>query len=1554
MKNINFLFEVEMDKTYKNWCDKLLDLGKTNKLINFKEIKLRTLEILSPELEKVFKDISNGNVLTFYDVDTYVSKLKDADLPLHEQDEDKGKYDKISKDFILHNLNNVIKTDQLLSFKKGEKLTKVLNNIKKVADSSITETGVNILYMAFGFLNWQEAENIDYSFKSPILLIPVKLENESPSLPFTIRQYEDEIVVNPTLKYKLSVEFGIELPTFQENGFENETIIDYFERVNKVVNKNSWKISKDVVLSPFSFTKINMYMDMKDNETKILANSNVKKILNKDDNQVESYDYADIDIDKFFAEGREIDLHNVVDADSSQIEAIVMAKSGKSFVLQGPPGTGKSQTITNIIAELLYDDKKVLFVSEKLAALNVVYNNLKRVGLSDYCLELHSNKSNKKDVIDELNRVLHASKKTVKENAKKDLEELYEAKGQLDDYAKILHKPIASINKTPYQIFSAISKYRDFPEFSFAIENIESIDIDYLKNATTLLDKFSDFEKTIGYEYEKNCWNGFNKISLNYKEKLDLKNLLTSVFKNLTDVCVFIKKIKDSIGIDIENADDIKSYYELINKLANLTYFHNSIFDKEKIAHILKNLEEYNNAIKDLEKNKKILKDVFNDEFYSLDINNFYINFNRNYNTKFRILKKDYRKDIKNLRNLQKEKNKKLKYEDAVRYLKLGYRIIELNEKINQEKENLESFIGNLDVIKIDLEKLHLELSDLNNIMPATMLSLTQVSEERFNVFQRTIKEFISFIKENEFLEQLNQIQEYFDINIYNVNKTKLIELKDIIKRCLYSFEELDDWIRFNEVLIMLSQEGLKEFVDESIKYNIPRKTLSKTYKLMFYKQLMYNTINKNPILHNFSRLTQDSAVAKFKKEDKIKFEISKAEINCKLSNKKPDFTKMVAGSQQSVLTREALKKRKQKPVRELLKEISQLIQTLKPCFLMSPLSVSTYLDYDTCKFDTVIFDEASQIFPQDAIGSIARAEQVIVVGDSKQMPPSNFFMADFDDENEDDSLDFESILDSCQAIMEQKWLKWHYRSNSEELIAFSNANFYHNNLITFPSAKSESEDFGVHFYYVKDGIFDRKAKNNRKEAERVVDLIWEHFEQHPERSLGVVSFSVAQQALIEEIISERRKQNDIFAELFDSKKEEPFFVKNLETVQGDERDTIIFSVGYGRDSAGKFYHLFGPLSKSGGERRLNVAITRAKYNVKVVASIKSHDIDLSKTTAIGTKLLKEYLECAEKGMEYLKRTITFNDSEPDSEFEIEVGDNLKNAGYNFDIQVGCSGYKIDIGVKHPKNSDYVLAIECDGATYHSSKTSRERDRLRQEVLEKLGWKFYRIWSTSWFLNKKNEQEKLLQAVEKAIQEYDNNIDDDFIYKKNEEKESFINEEIAEEKELKDLFPKYSHYNYDNIYLPSFRKIIFPLVEKEGPITEELLLKETVEFFDNEKVTNRVRDDFKRAMRSQFNIFKIKDYYVVDKNAKIELRLPDDGDEPRDILMICDDEIAAGMIEIVKNNNGIAKDSLFSTIVKLLGFNRMGTKIKTKFDKIVDNLVSNNTFSVEDNMIFMA
>jgi superfamily I DNA and/or RNA helicase/very-short-patch-repair endonuclease len=1344
--NEYFKVVVVMDtKRLDTWIESLLDIGKRNKLINYRDTRQSTVEIVYPEFSIFFHKITDSNIFEVYD-----AKINDLNEYYFEDDNDKNDEDqeevkfKSKEEYINFYKNKIKKKSEILLYNSSMKPLASLRNIMKKGNSAIEETGVNVIYLAVGFIHWTESENSNYIFRAPILLIPIKIENQAINEPFYISTLEDEVVVNPTFSFKLKNDFGINLPDYND-----EEIDDYLDSIGLLVKRMNWKVTKEAKISSFSFLKINMYNDIKSNKDKICMNDNVRILLG------ESNDNYSLSCDNDHSSYEIVDLYSVVDADSSQIEAIKLAKHGKSFVLQGPPGTGKSQTITNIISECLHDGKKVLFVSEKLAALNVVFNKLKQNDLSDFCLELHSHKANKKDIIEELNRTLYLDSTQVNKKAKDVIEGKIKNIEKLNSYDRELHLKRDIIDMSFFEIMNKISKNKQNINIKFCLKNIERKDKNYLETANRILEDYADFTDTIGQNYRKNVWYGLDNFDNTLSNKLDFNKNLNQIEEQLTKLFSCCEGIKDKYEISIEYLSDISSFVKLIDLLWKSIYIAPKTLNKSNYKFITDNIGEMNRLSRIVIENESLINLKYNAGIYEIDsINYGNLLKNKFYNSVARLFSKKY-KEIKHEIHSYQKNGKKISYID----------LLLVTEQVNLYKTNLNKFnildknyASSLNIaykgLKTDWNELSKELEQLERLLNSCSLgniinnSIKEFNNEKKNykILQSSIENSISIINDNIVFK------DYFDNQIIDLEKIRLSDLFSIVDKYIRNFEYLDNWCSFLKVLKNLHKKGLIEYIDYVIEEKIEKEKIVPLFNQIYYTQWADAIIQQAPILSELDRNNHDRIVKEFSEKDKLHFEINKLRIKEKLSLERPDLNMISTGSSVAIILREAQKKRKQKPIRNLLAENMELVQKIKPCFLMSPLSISTFLS-PKLNFDVVIFDEASQIFPQDALGAVYRGKQIIVVGDTKQMPPSNFFTSstesDSNDE-EEDVRDFESILDLCSTAFNQLRLRWHYRSKQEQLIAFSNKNFYNNGLITFPSSKADAKGIGIDYYYV-DGLYDRVGKNNIKEAEHIVELIYENFQKYPQRSLGVVAFSISQQSLIEKLLFIERQKNSCFEKLFSAEKNEPFFIKNLETVQGDERDTIIFSIGYGKDSQGRLLHNFGPINRNGGERRLNVAVTRAKYNVQLVSSIHHYDIDLARTQAKGTQLLKEYLDYAENGHIALERTMSVNPFvQLDSEFEVEVYEFLKEEGFSVDTQVGCSSFRIDLGIKKPNSSDYVLAIECDGASYHSSKNARDRDRLRQEILENMGWKFYRIWSTDWFRNNRVEKAKLLEAVNEA------------------------------------------------------------------------------------------------------------------------------------------------------------------------------------------------------------
>lgn len=564
----------------------------------------------------------------------------------------------------------------------------------------------------------------------------------------------------------------------------------------------------------------------------------------------------------------------------------------------------------------------------------------------------------------------------------------------------------------------------------------------------------------------------------------------------------------------------------------------------------------------------------------------------------------------------------------------------------------------------------------------------------------------------------------------------------------------LDEWIPFNRWNKRMADEGFSVVVQELIDSTYTPEMAIDAVCAKLYQSLYDHFMETHTLIDDFDGTRHEAVQEKYRQLDEWEVKSAATRVReFQLSSKDRPRIGWIAPatSELGILKREAEKKRRHMPLRTLFKEIPGVLQRLKPCIMMSPLSVSTYLESEFLKFDLVIFDEASQVFPWDSIGAIYRGTQLIVAGDDQQLPPTSFFTrADVESEDEEDDIsDFESILGLCKSVnMPNKRLRWHYRSRREPLIAFSNNHFYDSDLVTFPSTRDAAKD-SVRLVKVAKGVWtDRR---NLEEAREVAELVVDHYLRDPSKSLGVIAFNATQQQAIEDAIYQLRRKSTRIDSLLQNTGSEPLFVKNLENVQGDERDCILLSFAYGRNEKGVFIKNFGPLSKPGGERRLNVAVTRARETVTLVASIVSADMDLSNSTSLGANLLKAYIEYAEFGGNYAAQQSQTPTLSEESGFENEVGAALMQHGFEPETNVGCGGFRIDIALKHPADPNvYCLGIECDGANYRSSNTARDRDRIRHSILKGLGWRILRVWSTDWIRNPEAQIQRILAEYQQA------------------------------------------------------------------------------------------------------------------------------------------------------------------------------------------------------------
>lgn len=579
--------------------------------------------------------------------------------------------------------------------------------------------------------------------------------------------------------------------------------------------------------------------------------------------------------------------------------------------------------------------------------------------------------------------------------------------------------------------------------------------------------------------------------------------------------------------------------------------------------------------------------------------------------------------------------------------------------------------------------------------------------------------------------------------------------------------QRIHEWTQFCDIEREVARADVGAILQEVQNGELKPEDASEAFRVRFLRLWLDAIYELIPAIWQFGSDNHERLIGRFRDLDQRSVVSASSRIRADQLGRQ-DRPRIGTGdapgsSELGTLLREVNKKRRHLPLRKLFALIPTVLPRLKPCMMMSPLAVSTFLESPDLRFDLVIFDEASQVRPHDAICAVYRARQLIVAGDQKQLPPTSFFDRVLEDEGDSaddaDGLgaleDFESILDVCCTLgLPRRRLRWHYRSRREGLIAFANHHIYSNELVTFPSVHDVAGNPAIDFEFVPDGRWKsgRSGGFNAIEARRTAELVLDHFRNQPEQSLGVIAFSQRQQMRILDELEQLRQANPDLEQFFHEDQEEPFFVKNLENVQGDERDVVFLGIGYGADDTGRLAMRFGPLNRLGGERRLNVAVTRARHHMTVVSSMRAQEIDLSRTGAVGARLLRAYLDYAERGIEALRGTITgVNDRCFDSPFEQDVYEELTRRGLTMHTQIGCSGFRVDLAVVDPQEPGrYLLGLECDGATYHSSATARDRDRLRQDVLEGLGWRICRVWSTDWLKDREGQVRRVLEALEKS------------------------------------------------------------------------------------------------------------------------------------------------------------------------------------------------------------
>ncbi len=1281
-------------------------------------------------------------------------------------------------------------------------LTVRLIKMHSLARTYIEEQGVSVLYLALGFLHWYEADSSSDPRRAPLVLVPVELERASAKERFKVRYSGGDVGHNLSLQAKLKADFALDLPGMESD--ENGGLPAYFDEVERrVASLSRWRVRRDEIhLGFFSFGKFLMYRDL---DVATWPNANgvgehpILQCVLGDGFRDSEPSVGDNDyLDDVLAPGS---IHTVVDADSSQMLAILDVNEGRNLLIQGPPGTGKSQTITNLIAEALGRGKKVLFVAEKMAALEVVKRRLDNIGIGDAVLELHSHKTDKKALLAELHRTLELGRPHA-DTTDDDIRTLTHTRDRINAYCRAVNEPVGESAVTPVEalgrILNLVEDNSSLPIFAFA-PMCDWSAADY-REGRVLVEEMAKKLGQMGRPKDSPFWGTMTaKFS-----PLDQESRRAALHRAI-DVTERAARASAELAatLRLELPEGPQAAATLCRGARRAMAAPHHVSDvciktrewqqrRDEIAALV----EAGEALAKIhsEYDEMLIPEAWDQDL--MEAREVLAHYGRRW---WRLLSRRYRRTKVRLAGLCREAPPRkaagcMALVDAVlearRCGQVYDRLAGLGEALFRAQwqdrrsdwevlRQLSDWIidlyrdvgdgeipeGIFDVLSgaPSLDGLTDRVGDVERLLEEHDRELTEVeSMLGYAVEEVPAEHREEAAEQSETLgaaepgdtcepksEELQDRGLRFEGAAHRAGAT-FAEQSTTLNAWHDRLDELQWMAEFNRLCGELRKLSLDSLVDAAAGWDRKTDDFVAAYDRTWYQGQYQRAYDERPALQSFDRTSHEHALDTFRRLDRLILEHLRARLMLKHWHEIP---RMDGGGELSVLRTEMNKKRRHLPIRRLVERSGRAIQAIKPVFMMSPMSIANFLPPGSVEFDLVIFDEASQVRPADAFGALLRGRQAVVVGDSKQLPPTSFFdvLAEAaEDDEENVTSDQESILGLFAAKgAPSRMLRWHYRSRHESLIAVSNHEFYDDRLVVFPGPGVNPYASGLTFHHLPNTSYARgRSRSNREEAKAVAAAVMLHAMKCPDLTLGVATFSSAQRDAVEMEIEALRCVDESGETFFNAHPEEPFFIKNLENVQGDERDIILVSVGYGKTEEGYMAMNFGPVNREGGERRLNVLMTRARLACKVFANFTADDIDLSRAGGLGVAALKSFLG-------YAKDRVLFTPystgKEPDSPFEEAVLRRLAAHGLDLEPQVGCAGFFIDIGVRDPEQPGrYVLGIECDGATYHSARSARDRDRLREEVLRGLGWEIHRIWSSDWFRKPERETERVLKAVEDA------------------------------------------------------------------------------------------------------------------------------------------------------------------------------------------------------------
>ena len=1312
----------------ERWQRKLLDLTLRNRLLNYRHSK-QTLPLRCPDVGALEDALAAGKKFRGL-------SLSDED-PFGNRSVSPEDAQRIEETFV----RDAFERRQVVVPLAGREMNNRFLTLYRRANSDMQEGGTNTLFLAAGFLRWKKAEGDRRTYRAPLVLVPVKLERRSAQSAFRISHHEDDVRINSTLLEFLKRDFALRIPELEgelprdESGIDVPLVFEVMRR--KVRDVAGLEVVEELALSTFSFAKYLMWKDMVDRADQLRTNRLVSHLIDgSEESYADSGSSLPIVPEEIDRRRAPRDLLIPLPADSSQLAAVVAASEGRDFVLVGPPGTGKSQTITNMIAQCLGEGRTVLFVAEKAAALDVVHRRLVATGLGDAVLELHSNKTDRKSVLAQLGRSWDRASGLKEEQWVEVTEYLRLSRDRLNAYVDALHAK----GSQGFSVFDAVGRVASgTPPFEISYPTRDAHDEASYKRLVTLAAELGRTYAVVGtgpalrligteewsYRWEaaiieaadalrmalatlvraertlsrqlglrsdpnlaaqRRTWlralaprSEHGALDLTSVPNLPPKRLVVEVqafARDLRAIATAGSQTSGSYSIDMVRRMPLEGL-DTAWREARTKFWPASAFASRKVRKLLQTYADSGTA--DPQGDLKLL---------------------------FEMRARDIRIRESALADVARTREGP----DATRAVEAIRQAIVFRRSI----ADLRSEVGD----RACFESATAGLASASGGVVLEALKAYLAAEK------------VAADKMEVFVQRGGVIPE----------SSGIADLADGLATIASERARLADWARWVEKSKDARIAGLGPLV-EALEEGAIKGAAQDAFERAYAAWWLPLAMDSSDELRRFTHWEHENAIAAFRKLDDSVASLAADEVMRRIAHGLPAKHGVPRRSELGVLRHQLGLTRPSMPVRRLLESLPETFGKLAPCVLMSPLSVAQYLPAGRAAFDIVIFDEASQITTWDAIGAISRARQTIIVGDPKQLPPTNFFgrADDTDEDLPEVERDLPSVLDEVSAAGVRPYpLKWHYRSRDEALIAFSNHFYYGGGLVTFPAPGTSS---GALEFHNVNGTYARgRGRVNEEEAKAIAAMVkqrltsWLADPEDERHTLGVITFNVEQQSLILDLLDEMRRGDGRLEWFFDDEREEPVIVKNLESIQGDERDVMLFSVTFGPDPAGKLTMNFGAINGIGGEKRLNVAITRARRELHVFSSIRAEQIDLARTHAVGVRDLKAFLDYAERGSIALPARDEGSLGLAESPFEEAVAEALRLKGWEIRTQIGVSGFRVDLGVVHPDAvGRYLAGLECDGAQYHSSATARDRDKVRQAVLEGLGWTILRVWSTDWF-----------------------------------------------------------------------------------------------------------------------------------------------------------------------------------------------------------------------------